>query len=433
MCPPLPPPGAPAVPQLTPTPSTTCHAAQEREILPKVFKHSNFASFVRCAHWRVPLPQSRLTPGLLFSVSHHLARQLNNYGFRKCHTDRYEFGVPGFQRGNPELLKSLKRHDAQRGTRKPSSSLHRSGSARAAAPAAEDTGFGFGTGSGAVGGGSPPPRAFPSAPAPELAASSPVMELGVYGGMQSEVDQLKRDRLLLLQEVMRLREAQTHTTAEVRQMQQRMQQAEAVQAQVLTFLQQHISPTILSANSHFLMPGRKRRHLLMPPSPGRDGDIPGSPGSQDMEALGLGLSLQELPSDHLRGGLTDDAIIPAAPSDVHGSFMHTDGGDLSLSSVLAPPQAGGAGFPGGGAVGLPVTLAMPPPPVVTPPSLESLELSDALFNAQLGLRQPVDGGGLNDPLPFVMPQSPLSLSRMASGDIESILHDLQLTGQPVQV
>ena len=33
-------------------------------------------------------------------------RQLNNYGFRKCHTDRYEFGVAGFQRGSPELLKS---------------------------------------------------------------------------------------------------------------------------------------------------------------------------------------------------------------------------------------------------------------------------------------------------------------------------------------
>ena len=46
-------------------------------------------------------------------------RQLNNYGFRKCHTDRYEFGVAGFQRGSPDLLKSLKRHDAQRSSKKP--------------------------------------------------------------------------------------------------------------------------------------------------------------------------------------------------------------------------------------------------------------------------------------------------------------------------
>lgn len=287
-------------------------------------------------------------------------------------------------------------------------------------------------GVGAVGGAGASPRGFPAAPAPELAASAPVMELGVYGGMQSEVDQLKRDRLLLLQEVMRLREAQTHTTAEVRQMQQRMQQAEAVQAQVLTFLQQHINPAVLNANSHFLMPGRKRRHLLMPPSPGRDGDVPGSPGSTDMEALGLSLSLQELPSDKDALGrlpsLSDDAILPApAPADIHGSFMHTD--DASGSLALAHPQQQQAGpFPG--ALGMPVTLAMPPPPVVTPPSLESLELSDALYNAQLSMRQQPE-----DPLqlPVVMPQSPLSLSRMASGDIESILHDLQLTGQPVQV
>jgi|TARA_B110000977_G_scaffold176320_1_gene231859 heat shock transcription factor len=41
-------------------------------------------------------------------------RQLNNYGFRKCHSDRFEFGVEGFELGKPELLTTLKRHDAPR-------------------------------------------------------------------------------------------------------------------------------------------------------------------------------------------------------------------------------------------------------------------------------------------------------------------------------
>ena len=45
-------------------------------------------------------------------------RQLNNYGFRKCHSDRFEFGVEGFEQGKPELLTNLRRHDAPRTKKK---------------------------------------------------------------------------------------------------------------------------------------------------------------------------------------------------------------------------------------------------------------------------------------------------------------------------
>ena len=374
----------------------------------------------------VPRTSTRLASDTTLTAHLHpfpYHRQLNNYGFRKCHTDRYEFGVPGVQRGNPELLKSLKRHDAQRGTNMKKSSGSGGGAVQRPASARVGNVEGL-SGLASTQTASPPPVH--------------VMELGVYGGMQSEVDQLKRDRLLLLQEVMRLREAQTTTTTEVRHLQQRLQQAETVQAQVLTFLQQHISPTLLQANSHYLMPGRKRRHLLMPPSPGRDGDVATAGTADGIMAEPPGsaaqsLELLELPNDPLATELVngDGEGVDSILGDAHGSYLNRGANSLALS--LAPPASTLYGSTTG------VFMVSQPSPA-TPPSLESLELSDALYSAQQSMLPPAQPSDLAFPLSFSQPPSPTPLSRMASGDIETILKEISLdpteqlpTMEPIKV
>lgn len=164
-----------------------------------------------------------------------------------------------------------------------------------------------------------------------------IVELGAFG-LQSEVEQLKRDKLLLLKEVMRLRNQQLETAGErdargtiiarcqdpnqnplrsrpfsgksprgtlgraigcrpaavcwgrlarirsfsdpdspslhfwpyradeLQHVSQRLQQAETVQTQILQFLQQHVSPTLLDSSALIL---NTRKRCARPPLPTR--------------------------------------------------------------------------------------------------------------------------------------------------------------------
>ncbi|XP_074575211.1 heat stress transcription factor A-2b-like isoform X2 [Curcuma longa] len=113
-------------------------------------------------------------------------RQLNTYGFRKVDADRWEFANEGFLRGQKHLLKTIKR-------RKPASHL------------------------------------------PSQQPLGSFLEVGEFG-LEGEIDRLKRDRQLLLTELVKLRLEQQNTRSRLRAMEEKLHQTEQKQQQMMEFL-----------------------------------------------------------------------------------------------------------------------------------------------------------------------------------------------------
>ncbi|KAJ8749468.1 hypothetical protein K2173_025663 [Erythroxylum novogranatense] len=114
-------------------------------------------------------------------------RQLNTYGFKKIDHDRWEFANEGFLRGEKHLLRNIKR-------KKATSQL-----------------------------------------LPQQQAIDACVEVG-RAGVDQEIDQLKREKQILMMELLKLRQQQQSTREYVQALEQRLQGTELKQQQMMQFL-----------------------------------------------------------------------------------------------------------------------------------------------------------------------------------------------------
>ncbi|TQD85491.1 hypothetical protein C1H46_028959 [Malus baccata] len=150
-------------------------------------------------------------------------RQLNTYGFRKVDPDRWEFANEGFLGGQRHLLKTIKR------------------------------------------------RRHVSQNMQQEAGGGACVELGQYG-VETELERLKRDRNILMTEIVKLRQQQQNSREQVMAMEGRLLTTEKKQQQMMTFLAKALNnPSFLQTlaekkakNRALHGIGRKRRLAASP-------------------------------------------------------------------------------------------------------------------------------------------------------------------------
>ncbi|KAJ7966416.1 Heat shock transcription factor [Quillaja saponaria] len=165
-------------------------------------------------------------------------RQLNTYGFRKIDPDRWEFANEGFLGGQKHLLKTIKRR------RSVTQGVHQQG-------------------------------------------GGACVELGQYG-LENEIGRLKRDRHMLMTEIIKLRQQQQNSREQLNAMEDRIQSTDRKQQQMLTFLAKALNnPTFVQ---QFVQKNGQRRELQSVEI-GRKRRLTASPSAENLQEEAVPLAM----------------------------------------------------------------------------------------------------------------------------------------------
>ncbi|PSC70225.1 heat shock factor HSF8 [Micractinium conductrix] len=324
-------------------------------------------------------------------------RQLNTYGFRKVDPDRWEFANEHFLRTQRDLLGEIHR-------RKPTGGERRRSGASGSAPAADDD-------------------------------RQQLIEVGHYG-LQQEVEQLKRDKNVLMQEVIRLRQQQQESGDQMLDLQERLDLQEQRQQQMLGFLataMQHpgLVQHLVASTPMIKRIDNGRRRKKRKGASDSDSDGMESPGD-NAQALSLAQphqSLADLAQAFMSMLSTQDRQQRSGSrrggrDGAGGSGSRRGGGPIIEE---APASSGGAAGAGAGGFGVPPTFTAVPA-VASPPGMAG--------GGGAGLNLGGRGGGVAPmvPLPgMAAPSAAAAAAFAAAGGIPDFLGGGMGGGVPLPV